>query len=72
MNYGPVSIRDRLRAEVGHRLVRRVIMEDGWAADAIFDIAAGDKKEWTLLEWNAVLCDLEKCQLNVNDWLDNS
>lgn len=70
--YGQVTIRDRLKAEVGHLLVRRVIMKDGWAAEAIFDIAAGDKKEWTPMEWTAVLCDLENCQLKVCDWLDNS
>jgi hypothetical protein len=66
------TTKERLEEEVGHILVRRVIVNDGWAADAIFDIAAGDKKEWTPIEWAAVLSDLEKCQLKVRDWLQHS
>ena len=61
-----------LRDEVGHHLVRRVIERDDWASEAIFDIAAGDKKEWTPIEWAAVLCDLERCKLKVNEWLEGS
>ncbi len=60
----------RLEDEFGNILVRRVIKRNDWAAEEIFDIAAGDKKEWTPIEWAAVLCDLERCQLKVTDWLD--
>jgi len=67
-----LPIRDRLQQEVGHILVRRAIQRDDWVADAIFDIAAGDKKEWTVIEWTALLCDLEKCKLKVSDWLEES
>jgi len=63
------QIRHRLKDEVGNILVRRVIKRNDWAAEAIFDIAAGDKKEWTPIEWAAVLCDLERCRLKVDDWL---
>lgn len=64
------QIKRRLEDEVGNVLVRRVIKRDDWASEAIFDIAASDKIEWTLIEWKALLCDLEKCQLKVKDWLD--
>ncbi len=64
------QIKRRLNDEVGNILVRRVIKRNDWAAEAIFDIAAGDKKEWTPIEWAAVLCDLERCRLKVTDWLD--
>lgn len=63
------QIKRRLKYDVGNILVRRVIKRDDWAAEAIFDIAAGDKKDWTPIEWAAVLCDLERCQLKVADWL---
>ena len=61
---------DKLKDEVGNLLVRRVIERDDWAAEAIFDIAAGDKQTWTPIEWAAVICDLERCKLRVSDWLE--
>ncbi len=64
------QIKRRLKDDVGNILVRRVIKRNDWAAEAIFDIAASDKKEWTPIEWAAVLCDLKRCQLKVTDWLD--
>ncbi|KKL93767.1 hypothetical protein LCGC14_1871370 [marine sediment metagenome] len=70
MNNEANQIKHRLEDEFGNILVRRVIKRNDWAAEAIFDIAAGDKKEWTPIEWAAVLCDLERCQLKVTDWLD--
>jgi len=63
------NIEDRLRDEVGHLLVRRVIERGDWTSEAIFDIAAGDKKNWIPIEWAAVLSDLERCKLKVNEWL---
>lgn len=64
------EIETRLREEVGHLLVRRVIERDDWTAESIFDIAAGTKTNWSPIEWAALLCDLERCQLKVSDWLD--
>ena len=66
------TIEDRLRDEVGHILIRRVIERDDWVSEAIFDIAAGDKKHWSPIEWAAVLCDLERCKLKVADWLQGT
>ena len=63
---------ERLIEQYGHRLVRRVVADEGWAAEVIFDIAAGDKKNWTPLEWAAVLSDLERCQLKVKQWVELS
>lgn len=61
---------ERLLAEYGSRQVNRVIEEDNWASETIFDIAAGDKTEWTPVEWAALLCDLERCKLKVKDWME--
>jgi hypothetical protein len=61
-----------LRDEYGNRLVRRVIEHDDWAAEVILDIAAGTKTQWTPAEWANLLCDLERCQLKVIDWLEAS
>jgi hypothetical protein len=66
------EVEQRLRDEFGKRLVRRVIEQDDWAAEAILDIAAGSKTQWTPAEWANLLCDLERCRLKVNDWLDVS
>jgi len=59
----------RLEEEFGQVMVRRVIERDDWASEAIFDVAAGDKTNWSPLEWAAVICDLERCKLKVTDWL---
>lgn len=64
--------RDRLLLQYGNRQVNRVIEEDNWAAELIFDIAAGDKTFWTPLEWAAVLSDLERCKLKVSEWVEAS
>lgn len=60
---------NKLKDEVGHLLVRRVIERDDWTAEAIFNIAAGDKTNWTPIEWATVTCDLERSRLRVSDWL---
>ncbi len=66
------TIDERLISAVGSLRVSRVVKRDDWAAEAIFNIAAGDKIEWTPLEWQAVLLDLENCKLKVSDWLEVS
>lgn len=63
---------EHLLSQYGHRQVNRVIEEDNWAAELIFDIAAGDKTHWTPIEWAAVLSDLERCKLKVSDWVEAS
>ena len=64
-----MSKREKLRKEFGNVLVRRAIQTDGWAADAIWDIAAEDRIEWTPGEWIRVINDLDNCQLRISDWL---
>lgn len=64
--------KERLIDEVGNILVSRVIERNDWISETIFDIAAGDKKQWTLSEWNAVLADLQCCKLKVSQWLQVS
>lgn len=69
MNFHTSEV-DRLRDAAGKLLVRRAVHRNDWIAQAIFDIAAGDKKHWTTHEWRQVLTDFEACRLRVNDWLD--
>ena len=64
-----MTTREKLRKEFGKVLVRRAIQSDGWAADAIWDIAAEDRVEWTPDDWNRVIRDLDNCQLRISDWL---
>ena len=64
-----MSKRERLRKEFGSVLVRRAIQQDGWAANAIWDIAADNRIEWTPQDWQKVISDLDNCQLKISDWL---
>lgn len=51
-------------------MVRRVIDRDDDIAEAVFDIAAGDRQHWTSQDWRTVLADLSGCRLRLADWLD--
>lgn len=64
--------KERLIEQYGHRIVGRVVAEEGWAAEVIFDIASGNRVKWSPLEWAAVLSDLERCKIKVKDWVDAS
>ncbi len=66
------TIQERLVTAVGNLRVSRVVKRDDWTSEAIFNIAAGDKTEWSPLEWQAVLSDLTNCKLKVADWLEVS
>ena len=61
---------DRLRDSAGHLLVRRVIDRDDWTSDALCDLAAGDRVQWTPQDWRTLLRDLRKTPGTLNDWLD--
>ena len=61
---------DQLRDCAGRLLVRRAVDRNDWISDAIFDIAAGSKLNWTPQEWKALDHDLHACRLRLNDWLD--
>ncbi len=63
------TIEERLINAVGNLRVSRVVQRNDWTTEAIFDIAAGDQTEWTPLEWQAVLSDLDNCKLKVADWV---
>ena len=55
-------------AEYGHLLVRRAILRDDWVTEAIFDLAANGRTEWTLVEWDAVVAKIEESTLTVAEW----
>ena len=61
---------DRLRNEHGRKLIRRVLLNDDWASEVIFDVAAGDRLSWTPQDWDAIVADLEQCDQTVNNWLE--
>lgn len=56
-------------AAVSHRLVRRVVATDMPAAQALFDIAARDRRDWTPESWACLLKELDNCSDKVSDWL---
>ncbi len=61
---------DQLRDDAGRLLVRRAINRDDWISDAILDIAAGDREDWSTEDWNTLLSELQTCRLRLADWLD--
>jgi len=56
-------------AAVSHRLFRRVVATDTPAAQALFGIAARDRRDWTPESWASVLKELDNCNDLVSDWL---
>jgi len=60
----------RLRDEAGKLLVRRAIERNDWIAETICDIAAGNRTDWSVVEWDEVLQGLRQTELRVADWLD--
>lgn len=52
-----------------HRLVRVIAREPHTrAASELYLAAMEGRKAWTLAEWEAVLADLDKCELTIEDW----
>jgi len=70
MNVNGIDPIDRLRDAAGTLLVRRAMDRDDEISEAIFDIAAGDRTNWSTEDWNTLLHDLKACRLRLNDWLD--
>lgn len=66
----PSDPRYRLQEEAGHLLVRRAIVRDDWIADAVLDIAAIGKTQWTPSEWNALLAELSQESAKLAEWID--
>ena len=59
----------RANPRVLRRKVRCVIDDDSDEAQAIFNIAAGHKFDWTPLDWQAVLDTLQYNDASVETWL---
>ncbi len=55
-------------AEHARRKVRIVAGERGPHADAIFDLLALTRRDWTLPDWGLALVALDRCELSVADW----
>jgi hypothetical protein len=61
--------RDDILQPVLRRKIRAVISQHTPAADAIFEIAATGRENWTATDWLKVLQQLDQCELTVADWL---
>lgn len=54
--------------DIPARLVRRVAQENTPASRALFDIAAGGRREWSITDWAAVLKELDKSDETVSQY----
>jgi hypothetical protein len=54
----------------GRLLVRRAVHRDDWISEALFDLAAADQSEWTPLQWDTLLADLERCDMTISEFID--
>lgn len=52
------------------RRVRNVASTDTEYSQALFDLAAGRKFDWTPNEWRVVLDRLDNCELTVREYVD--
>lgn len=60
----PQDLRDH-----GRLLVRRAVKRDDWIAEALLDLAAGDKQEWTPGEWSELQTELAGSDMTIEEWL---
>lgn len=60
---------DRDLSAHGSLLVRRAVLHDDWISDAILNMAAGTRRDWTLAEWDALLSEIMGCDLTVEEWI---
>lgn len=56
--------------EHGRLLVRRAVQRDDAIAEALLDLAAGDQREWTPQQWDALLTELDASDMTIDEWLD--
>ena len=72
----PVNVHDLdeqkrlLLDEAGTRKVRAIARTDSPLADALFDVAAGNRRYWDRISWRALLKRLDSCNLTVKVWLE--
>ena len=59
-----------LLREADTRKVRAVVRTDSPLSDALFDIAAGDRREWDLKSWAALTKTLHNCNTKVEKWIE--
>lgn len=59
-----------LLREADTRKVRAVIRTDSSLSDALFDIAAGHRREWTPESWAVLVEKLERCNTKVEKWIE--
>jgi hypothetical protein len=58
-----------LLREADTRKVKAVIRTDSSLSDALFDIAAGHRREWDLESWAALTATLRSCNTKVETWI---
>jgi hypothetical protein len=57
-------------ADHGALLVRRAISRDDWISQAIMDLAADGKTEWTPDEWMDLTMELEASDMTIREFID--
>jgi hypothetical protein len=70
---GPIPAPDpitQLRNTAGHLQVHCACDRTDWIGDAVLDIAAGDRINWTPSDWRTLLQDLRRSPGTLTDWLD--
>lgn len=55
--------------DCGRLSVKAIARMPGPPADELFNIAAGDRKNWNVSDWQSVLDSLDSCNDPIADWL---
>lgn len=58
-----------LLRNAGHRKVKAVARTETELSAALFDVAAGKRRYWDMIAWDALLSRLDKCEMSITDWL---
>ena len=66
---GAPATTDKLR-DHGRLLVRRAVHRDDWISNALFDLAANGQTEWTVPQWDALLTELDRSDMTIDEFLD--
>lgn len=60
---------DELCERHGRLLVRRAVDRDDEVSQTLLDLAAGDQREWTPQQWDALLSELTGCDMTIEEWV---
>lgn len=55
---------------VAKRKVRAVVRTDSPASQAVFDLTAGSRTDWTSADWKVLLVELDSCEDTVSECIE--